>query len=109
MNAMNDLQARIRKGKRRRNICIVIFVIMALSVAFFTFNSASNKRFRKTWWSDISGGLDRTVTVYDYNGSVIKQYEGKFDIKESETKVMFDDENGKRVNIYNAVVIVEEN
>ena len=61
----------------------------------------------KSFKSDVGGGLERTVTVYDYNGNEIKKYEGKFDIQESESKVMFD-VNGKRVQIYNAVVISEE-
>lgn len=31
------------------------------------------ERSMKSLSSDISGGLDRTVTVYDYNGQVIRQ------------------------------------
>lgn len=62
----------------------------------------------KSLSSDISGGLDRTVTVYDYNGQVIRQYAGKFDVSESENEVYFDID-GKRVIIHGGIVINEEN
>ena len=56
------------------------------------------------------GGLNRTITVYDQNGQPIKQYKGNVDIQDSEygNKVLFD-LDGKRVVIYNAVVVAEEN
>jgi hypothetical protein len=55
------------------------------------------------------GGLNRTLTVYDQNGNVLKTYEGKFDIKQNDygNQVKFD-VSGKRVIIYNAIVITEE-
>lgn len=54
-------------------------------------------------------GLSRVATVYDQNGKVMKIYKGKFDVEVNEygNKVKFDI-NGKRVLIYNATVIVEE-
>lgn len=60
--------------------------------------------------SEYTGGLNRTITVYDQNGQAIKQYKGKVDIRDSEygNKVLFD-LDGKRVVIYNAVVVAEEN
>jgi hypothetical protein len=59
---------------------------------------------------DMGGGLNRTVTVYSYDGKQIAQYSGKFDIETNDygTKVLFD-KNGKRTIIYNAVVITQEN
>lgn len=66
------------------------------------------ERSMKSLSSDISGGLDRTVTVYDYNGQVIRQYAGKFDVSESENEVYFDID-GKRVIINGGIVINEEN
>lgn len=66
------------------------------------------ERSMKSLSSDISGGLDRTVTVYDYNGQVIRQYDGKFDVSESENEVYFDID-GKRVIIHGGIVINEEN
>lgn len=57
----------------------------------------------------MTGGLDRTVTVYDSSGNQIAVYEGKIDIEDSEygNKVKFD-LDGKRVMLYNCSVIVEE-
>jgi hypothetical protein len=65
--------------------------------------------------SNLNGGLNRVLTVYDQNGKPIKTYQGKFDIDPNTdanggttgTKIKFD-LNGKRVIIYNATVIVEE-
>jgi endo-1,4-beta-D-glucanase Y len=70
---------------------------------------ASWERAAKDFHSNINGGLNRIATVYDQNGHVIKRYEGKFDIQDTQygNKVKFD-VNGKRVIIYNATVIVEE-
>lgn len=66
------------------------------------------ERSMKSLNSDLSGGLNRTVTVYDYNGQAIKQYTGKFDVSESENEVYFDI-NDKRVIIHGGIVIDEEN
>lgn len=70
---------------------------------------SSCQRARKSLRSDIDGGLNRTITVYDYSGNVLRQYNGKFDVQQSESRVYFDDQNGKRVIIYNAIVVNEEN
>jgi hypothetical protein len=66
-------------------------------------------RFNKTVQSDANGGLDRIVTIYSTDGTVIKDYEGKIDVEDTEygNKVLFD-LNGKRVIWYNATVSIEE-
>jgi hypothetical protein len=63
----------------------------------------------KDWESSQGNGLKRTLTVYDNSGNEIKKYTGKFDIETNDygNKVKFD-LNGKRVIIYNATVITEE-
>ena len=63
----------------------------------------------KSIGSNWTGGLNRTVTVYDYNGQEIKSWTGKFDVTEDDNEVYFDDENGKRVIIQGGIVINEEN
>lgn len=68
----------------------------------------SGKRTIKSIGSDWTGGLERTVTVYDYNGEVIKQWEGKFDLQENDQEIYFDDQNGKRVIIQGGITITEE-
>ena len=66
------------------------------------------KRELKSINSNFSGGLNRVVSVYSYNGDLLREYEGKLDVQLSEGgKVMFD-LNGKRIMLYNVVVVVEE-
>ena len=59
--------------------------------------------------SVVTGGLNRTLTVYDYNGDTIKTYTGKFDIRDdgADNQVFFD-LDGKRVWIQGGIVISEE-
>ena len=92
--------------KRAIKVCIVVTMILAISVPLF--GCASMTRCTKSLQSDVTGGLDRTVTVYSYDGKIIAQYEGKIDIsEESDTEVMFD-LNGKRTIITNGIVITQE-
>ena len=63
----------------------------------------------KSLGSEFNNGIDRTITVYDYNGNEIRHWEGKFDVTESETGILFDDQNGKRTIITGEIVINEEN
>lgn len=84
----------------------IIFVIMA---CILLTACASFSRGVKSLGSDLTGGINRTVTVYDYNGQAIKSWTGKFDVSGSETEVYFDDSNGKRIIIHGGIVINEEN
>lgn len=63
----------------------------------------SGKRSLKTWQSEKSGGIDRTVVVYDINGEDVAKYTGRFDVEESSqegvVKIKFDC-NGKCHIIY---------
>lgn len=70
---------------------------------------ASIQRGIKDTQSEWSGGLNRVITVYDENGKVIKTYQGKIDLDPDTTggKIKFE-LNGKRIIIYNAIVIAEE-
>ena len=66
------------------------------------------ERTKKDWNSEYNGGLERTISVYSYEGNLLKTYKGKCDIKENESNKILFDIDGKRVIIYNAVVIAEE-
>ena len=90
----------------KKNKTILKFAL-AMLMCLFLSGCASCDRGWKTIGSDINGGLYRTVKVYDYNGNLLAEYEGKIDIDEAESKVYFD-VNGKRVIIYNAIVVTEE-
>lgn len=69
---------------------------------------AGFQRSMKTIGSDITGGLDRTVTVYSYNGEKLGEWSGKFDVSSSEQETFFDI-NGKRVILQGGIIINEEN
>lgn len=69
---------------------------------WFYNNTAEGNRALKTQESNLKNGIERIVTVYDVNGQVIQKYEGKFDITYDNSRILFDDENGKRHTIYYA-------
>ena len=90
---------------------ISVFVtVITIILVVFLFLTEGGSRFRKSFTSDFGGGLDRTVTVYDYNGNELATYSGKIDIEEKEGsngKVKFD-LDGKRTIIYGGIVIAQE-
>lgn len=89
------------------SVCVIVFIVLIGVVALLGTSTA--QRTLKSVSSDFGGGLDRTVTVYDYKGNEIRSWTGKFDVSESENEVYFDNENGKRVIIHGGIVINEEN
>ena len=91
----------------------VIVISIALSFSALLMAGCSTLgRTVKNYESDWSGGLERELTVYDATGGVLYQQRGKFDIQESDdgTKIIYDDENGLRHNIYlgSGTVVVNE-
>lgn len=88
----------------------VTFALAASMIALGGLSGcASCSRTVKSVSSDVAGGLDRTVTLYDYNGEEIKSWSGKFDISEDDNEIYFDDANGKRVILQGGIVVCEEN
>lgn len=67
----------------------------------------SCSRSAKSFESDFGGGLHRKVTLYDYNGNVLGEWEGKFDVAENDQECYFD-VDGKRVIIQGGIVVNEE-
>lgn len=92
---------------------VITAIVGSLLVAVFSFwyltQTASGSRDWKTAVSDVSGGLDRTVKVYDYDGELLESYSGKIDIRQTDVagRVLFD-LNGKRITIDGGIVITEE-
>ena len=84
----------------------LIIGAMLIGVTLFA-GSSSVKRDVKSITSDLGGGLERTVTLYDYTGKEIERWTGKFDVSESENEVYFD-VDGKRVIIHGGIVVNEE-
>lgn len=90
---------------------LVIAVAICSFAAWWSFNTESGRRALKDQQSNLLGGIERTVSVYDINGELIKQYSGRFDIEtDNESYILFDDENGDRHIIYytTGTIIVDE-
>lgn len=86
----------------------IIIAVVLLGLLVLMFNGASFQRTLKSWRSNYTGGLYRIVSVYDYNGNLLREYgPAMIDISESENETFFD-YNGNRIVIHNAIVIVEE-
>lgn len=85
----------------------IIALALILVTIFMLTGCASIQRDMKTISSDWSGGLNRTVTVYDYNGNPIQSWTGKIDISESDNETWFD-LNGKRTIIQGGIIIIQE-
>lgn len=87
----------------RRLVLITVILVSGLLGG-----CSSCSRMSKSIGSDFGGGLNRTVTLYDYSGNKLREYSGKFDVSESENEVYFD-LNGKRVILHGGIVVNEEN
>lgn len=96
--------------KRNNNVITAAIMSTIFTVTIIAMvGCASTEREIKSFTSELNGGLDRTLTVYDYNGKEIRTYEGKMDIEisPSNDKVLFD-LDGKRNIIRGGIVIIEE-
>lgn len=94
---------------RSGNVAVVLIVIiLVLGLLILMFSGAGFQRTLKSFKSNYTGGLYRIVSVYDYNGNLLREYgPAMIDISESENETFFD-YNGQRIVIHNAIVIVEE-
>lgn len=91
----------------KRKIIAIIMLIGTIFPMIILSGCVSCSREFKSFQSDISGGMNRIVTIYDYNGNILRTYEGKIDITNSENEIMFD-LNGKRYVIHGGIAVVEE-
>ena len=91
-------------------VSIISLVIIIGVVLYCIFGTESGQRMIKDFQSNFTGGLERTVTVYDMEGDVIKEYSGKFDVEYDSNRIKFDDENGKRHVVYytTGTVVIDE-
>lgn len=85
-------------------ILAVVGIIATLGLS----GCSSCSRMTKSVSSDFSGGIERTVTLYDNAGNKLKSWHGKFDIESNDQEVFFDDAQGKRVIIQGGIVVSEE-
>lgn len=87
---------------------IIVLSLIATCVIGLTGCTENFEREMKTVSSNLTGGLNRTVTVYDYNGEEIGSWTGKFDVSSNDQETFFD-VDGKRVIIQGGIIINEEN
>lgn len=80
---------------------------LALSALVVSGCTGTQERGIKNIKSNWTGGLNRTVTLYDYNGKPIRSWEGKIDMSESVHESDFI-VNNKRVIIHGGIVVAEE-
>lgn len=95
-------------------LAIVVAICFSLSSLFIWYrnNSESGQRALKDQESNLNGGIERTVSVYDISGNLIKEYVGKFDVDtDRNSYILFDDADGRRHVIYytTGTVIIDEN
>ena len=106
--------AYVADSTRVKVIAVIIAIVLciALLAGMFAWYSKteSGKRAVKSWKSETNAGIERHVRVYDVNGDLLEEYEGRFDIDYDENRIIFDDQDGKRHVIYypTGTVIVDE-
>lgn len=79
----------------------------AVALCFGLEGCESCSRGMKSLSSDFGGGLHRKVTLYDYDGEVLREWEGTFDVAENDQECWFD-VDGKRVIIQGGIIVNEE-
>ena len=93
-------------------IAFVAVIMIVCPIPIVYSNTEAGKRSYKDQQSNFEGGIERVIKVYDINGTLIKEYEGTFDIETSNDAkyMLFDDSHGKRHIIYNTTgtVIIDE-
>lgn len=92
---------------------VIVGIVLACLWGFGIFyfgHTESGKRALKNQNSELNGGIEREVNVYDVEGDLIQSYRGKFDIEYENERILFDDENGNRHIIYfkTGTIIVNE-
>lgn len=88
----------------------ILIIGVCIAMHWYYGNTQSGKRAIKSQESNFNDGIERTVKVYDVNGELITEYDGKFDITYDDDRILFDDENGKRHVIYypTGTVVIDE-
>lgn len=85
-------------------LCCVVAIVLIFGAGYlYQNNTASGRRELTDFKSEFQNGLERTLTVYTADGTILKQYKGKFDIADEDEYVKFD-WNGKRYIYYNCYI-----
>ncbi len=93
-------------GRKKQAITLIV-ILSFLLIVFITGCTEKQRKEIKHIKSDLIG-LKRTVSLYDNNGKIIKQWKGRFKIEIQGNYISFIDDNGKEVKV-SGTVIVQEN
>ena len=85
-------------------VCILLIAAILCGLLWYFNNTASGQRQMIDQKSNLSNGIERTVTVYTANGEVIAQYEGLIDIETNDGGYVKFDFEGERYIYYNCFV-----
>lgn len=101
-----NIESGVKMKKRISPTGILAFVLVIICIYAMS-SCGSCKRMVKNINSDIHAGVERTATLYDYNGKIIQRWEGKMDMSSStmETYLLIGE---KRVIIHGGIMVVEE-
>ena len=83
----------------------IVAVVLIFGIGFwYCNNTADGIRAMTDQRSNLSNGLERTVTVYTADGKVLAQYKGRIDIEQNDGGYVKFDFGGKRYIYYNCFV-----
>ena len=92
----------------KKALAIFVGIVMVVLIFGFGFwycnNTADGIRAMTDQRSNLSNGLERTVTVYTADGKVLAQYTGRIDIEKNDGGYVKFDFGGKRYIYYNCFV-----
>lgn len=93
-------------------VCALVIVAILAGMLWYFNNTAAGQRELIDEKSNISNGLDRTITIYTADGEIIATYTGKIDIEANDGGYIKFDFEGKRYIYYNcfveSIAVIEE-
>lgn len=95
----------MKKGTIMKASALAVAGVLAVGLS----GCASCDRFMKSLDSNVSGGMERTVVLYDYEGDELARWDGKIDLQVSNDggHIVFD-QDSKRTVITGGIVVSEE-
>ena len=85
-------------------LAVALIIAALLGMRWYFHNTASGVRAMTDQKSELSNGIERTITIYTADGKIIAQYTGKIDIEGNDGGYVLFDYDGKRYTYYNCFV-----
>ena len=85
-------------------IAVVIIAAMFFGMRWYFTNTASGQRALVDQQSNLTNGMERTITVYTADGHVLARYSGRIDLEANNGGYIKFDYEGKRYIYYNCFV-----